>query len=269
MKQTGETYIQARNHLCAAYTAHKPDSFYLNEGYLLGNSGPRSELRTDQLFSKENTLSLTRLLPEKDHGGLIVFTGAKNSGKTHTMNAVLNNYLQTHPNNRVIAIETGDEEEWEVPEDSNYLTISPTKPYKYKSAYDLENISDLAYVTLRMTPHLLSIAESPTRKEEYIRFAQQASDTGHITFLELTSPSLSQTIRALSRSANSWQFENLKAIVEQQKFVLNSRNFFLRSVLVFDGEVRRIATEYAESLDEEKFYTQLRAHGVTRLPQSH
>lgn len=262
MEQTGETYTEARKHLIDAFTACRPDAFYLNQGYLLGNPGPLSTLRTDQLFSETDTRALAQLLPERSRGGLIVFTGESNVGKTHTMNAVLNTYLTTNPENLVIGIENGSKEELETPEDSFYKALSLTGMYQRY----FDDISELAYQTLRMTPNLIAITEPPARKNEFISFAEQASDTGHLALLELTSPSLAQTVRLLSNS-KKLGFHNLNAIVEQQRFVFNSRNFFLRSVLVFDNEVKRIATEYTESLDEEKFYAQLRAHGVNPLPQ--
>lgn len=262
MEQTGETYTEARKHLIDAFTARRPDSFYLNEGYLLGNTGPRSALRTDQLFSETDTRALAQLLPRHSHGGLIVFTGESDAGKTHTMNAVLNTYLD-QPGTRVIGIENDHKGKLETPDDALYIPLSPTG--MYQDYFD--DISELAYQTMRMVPNLVAITEPPTRNNELLWLAERASETGHEVFLELTSPSLAQTVLRLSGRARSWQYENISAIVEQQKFVFNSRNFFLRSVLVFDKEMQRVATEYAESLDEEKFYAQLRAHGVNPLSQ--
>lgn len=261
MKQTGETYTLARKHLIDAYTARTPDSFYLNQGYLLGNTVPRSELRTAQLFSEPDTRALAQLLPYHSYGGLIVFTGASNAGKTHTMNAVLNTYLD-QPGSRATGIENTNEGKLETPDDAFYLSFSPTGMYQRY----FDDITELAYQTLRMVPNLVAFTEPPERKNEFISFAERASNTGHLALLELTSPSLAQTVRLLSDS-KQWGFRNLHAIVEQQKFVFNSRNFFLRSVIVFDKEMKKIATEYAESLDEEKFYAQLRAHGVNPLSQ--
>lgn len=245
MKLTGETYTQARAHLYDP--SRKSDSFYLNAGYRLNNALPRSELRMGDLFTDSDSSALMQIVDRNN--GLVVIAGATATGKTLTMNSILNSYPEDR---RLVSIEVGNRQ----------LELPPTKLHLSLLLPTLSGFDNIVLNVLRMRAWCITFPENISSSEEALQTMVGVVSTGYLGLMELHSLSLAQTIDNLKESFRG-DFTYLQAVVMQKRFTFNERTFFKSSVIVFTDEVRHIAKEYAESGDEARFYAQLEEQGIT------
>lgn len=244
MKIAGETYAQARAHLYDS--SYKPDSHYLSLGYLPGNPAPHTGLTLESIFPAEDIPTVSEQLLSQRYG-LIVISGAANSGKTMTLNTMLNSSTGL----RSISIEYQDRE----------LSVNPDSLHVGLSVSERTEMSAVTKAAMRMWSDMIAFPNLTPIDEDILCCAAHTARTAHLGIIDMHSSSLSNTIQTLNKPLEG-DFSSLNAVIEQQRVRSGSRSFFKRSVIVFTDAVRRSAEEYVQHGDEKLLYSQLAEQGV-------
>lgn len=253
MKLTGETYSQARKHLYDDES--KSLAFYRSKGLIPANSETLANLTVDHLFSGTELSSIKKEL-KSANGGIILVIGQTAVGKTATMHALLNSYAEGQQP-RVIA-----------------LDVAPYHDISQKSVEHLNPVrtpvtshSDLSAnieSSLRLRPDAILVGEICLYDEPPIAAFSQNSGDGQKLFSTVHSNSFVKEVIWLAQSLKG-DFSKVSIIVEQRRYQIKSRTFYLRSVVVFTEGVRAAVEAYIRHGDESELLLELEQQGVQTM----
>ncbi len=240
MKATGETYAQARHAL-------QEKTFSLD--FLMANglspfvNKPASEVVIEDLFSGKELQDLQKSLMRKEH---VFICGGAYTGKTFTLNAILNSNAILHPTERVITIEENVNELTRREYDTSLLTDSTV------------SIRDMVQHALRFSPDLIAIGEIG-RDEIWL--------TDHITQIGIGSYSTmhSGSITDLALTLDNTSFPQPTTVVMMDRFKIGEHYLFLKAVVPVTKEFSEAMSAYRKDRDEEQLHRVLAELGIVTI----
>lgn len=253
MKLTGETYSQARKHLYDDES--KSLAFYRSKGLFPANSETLANLTVDHLFSGAELSSLKEEL-KSGNGGIALVIGQTAAGKTTTMHALLNSYAQGQQP-QVIALDVGPHGEIR---EKSIEHLNPVRTLVPSHSDLIVNIE----ASLRLRPDAILVGEIHLFDYSPVEAFSRSSGDGQKLFSTAHSRSLVHAIHWLAEDLKG-DFSKVSIIVEQTRYHIKSRPFFLRSAVVFTEEVRSVVESYTRHKDENRLLLELEQLGVETM----
>lgn len=241
MKVTGETYAQARE---ALYKRTFPLDFLLSSGLSLPVNKSNAHVVVEDIFSGQELNDIRTSISQRHH---ILVCGGAYTGKTFTLNAILNSNSVINPTHRVITIEENMKELIV----GNYSFSLVFQPKEYA-------ISDLLTSSLRMRPDTIAVGE--IRCDE-MWMMDRLGSVGTTSFTTCHSRSISQ----LAGYMGANNFPQLTTIVMVDRFKVGEHNLFLKAVIPLTDEVREALETYRQGYDEDLLNATLDSLGVVTI----
>lgn len=243
MKATGETYAQARE---ALYEKTFPLDHLLTNGLSLPLDKAVQEVTAEDLFAGQELQTIRNSLMN-DHN--IVVLGGANTGKTFTLNALLNSNFALNPTHRLVTIE----------EYVNELQVSEYTHVSLLSGLCRPRIGvlDLVPPAKSMNPNAIAVGE--IRIDE-ISSTEYMTMRGISAFTTCHSRNIIQLAGFLGGD-----FPAGTTLVMVDRLKIGEHTMLLRAVVPLTEEVKEAMELYHTGGDEQKLHETLDALGVVTI----
>lgn len=243
MKATGETYTQARDGL---HERTFSLAFLIENGLVLPLNDPSpSDVAVEDLFRGKELHDLNTSLATKSN---IIVYGGMDTGKTLTLNAILNSYNALNSDSRVITIEEKASELYFKQE--NHVSLTAT---------DDVSLAELLHSALRMRPDAVAVGEIQTNSSG-MRIVKSITSQGMSSFATCHA----QTFLHLASFAGG-NFPDPTTVVMVDRLRIGEHVLFLRSVIPLTDEIKDAMEDFYKKNDQKKFYAALDALGVVTI----
>lgn len=241
MQMTGETYAQSRE---ALYRKTFTLESLLASGLSLSVNKLNSEVMIEDIFSGQELQDIRTGISQRHH---ILVCGGAYTGKTFTLNAILNSNAVINPNHRVVTIEENMREL--VTDNHSFSLVVQPKEY---------SIPDLITSSLRMRPDAIAVGE--IRCDE-MWIMDRLGSVGTTSFTTCHSRSITQLAGYMETNG----FPQPTTVVMVDRLKIGEHTLFLKAVIPITDKVREAMEIYRRGYDDTALYTTLESLGVITI----